>query len=122
MIRLRFGQNWRREQEEAIDAVALTLHGVDLLVGANEESLPEVVENWRAAWQALGKPLGELAQLSLPESRLELVMHRLRPNSLSLEVVSLARPARLVRPRVEVDTLELRKAWVAGVSALWRDL
>src|SRR5579862_7862812 len=79
MIRLRFGQTWRREGGSAIDSVALTLHGLDLLVGANEESLPDIVDAWSSAWEAVGSTLGELVQVSLPESRLELLIRRLSP-------------------------------------------
>jgi hypothetical protein len=122
MIRLRFGQTWRREGVSPVDSVALTLHDVDLLVGANEEHLPEVVEAWSRAWQMLGSPEGELAQVSLPESRLELLLRRLAPSVLELTVVNLGRPARVARPALRVEVGDLRKAWVAGVGALWRDL
>ncbi len=122
MIRLRFGQTWRRDAGAPVDSVALSIHGMNLLVGANEEPLADVAEAWSAAWEVLTHPEGELAELTLPESRLHLVMRRLAPQSVVLQVAHLGSPARLTHAAVPVDLADLLRAWMAGVSALEREL
>ena len=75
MIRIRIGQHWRREPgEPPMDSVALELDGVNLLPGAVEEPLAEVVPALLAAVASLHAGRARLAQVSLPEAHLELVL------------------------------------------------
>ena len=77
----------------------LELDGVDLLPGAVEEPLAEVVPALVGAVAALHAGRRRLAQVSLAEAHLELVLRRAGAE-VELQVASLARPARLLRPPV----------------------
>ncbi|MBU8900379.1 PQQ-like beta-propeller repeat protein [Corallococcus sp. M34] len=110
MTRIRIGQRWKREPSAPpLDSIALELDGVNLLSGAVEESLAEVVPALAEAVAALQGGTRRLAQVSLGEAHLELVLRRVGAE-IELSVASLARPARLLRPPVRVDTEELARA------------
>lgn len=121
MIRFRIGQRWKSERTGSpTDAFGLELDGVDVLSGAGEESLlrvvPELCEALAALWT------GErLAQVSLPDAHLELLLER-ADSDVNLEVLSLARPARRVRGPVRVELNELREAAIKTARALMADL
>ncbi|MBF5044117.1 PQQ-binding-like beta-propeller repeat protein [Aggregicoccus sp. 17bor-14] len=118
MIRIRIGQHWRREPgEPPMDSVGLELDGVNLLPGAVEEPLAEVVPALSAAVAALHGGRAPLAQVSLPEAHLELVLQR-DGGEVLLQVAALDRPARRLRPPVRVDLEELAAAVRAGGEAL----
>jgi outer membrane protein assembly factor BamB len=110
MIRFRLGHRWKREPADAPhDSVSLELDGVNLLPGAVEEPLVEVVPALVAAVAALHAGERRLAQVSLGEAHLELVLRR-AGTDLEVQVASLSRPARLLRPPLRVDAEELAKA------------
>lgn len=110
MTRIRIGQRWKREPSASpLDSIALELDGVDLLSGAVEESLAEVVPALVRAVASLHIGGRGMAQVSLAEAHLELVLRRVGPE-VELLVASLARPARLMRPPVRVDAAELTEA------------
>ncbi|WP_044889126.1 PQQ-binding-like beta-propeller repeat protein [Myxococcus hansupus] len=110
MTRIRIGQRWKREPAASpLDSIALELDGVDLLSGAVEESLAEVVPSLVRSVAALYGGRHRLAQVSLPEAHLELVLRRVGPE-VELLVANLARPARLMRPPVRVELEELAEA------------
>ncbi|MFP2934278.1 hypothetical protein ACLESO_56000, partial [Pyxidicoccus sp. 3LG] len=110
MTRIRIGQRWKREPAASpLDSIALELDGVDLLSGAVEESLAEVVPSLVRSVAAIYGGRQRLAQVSLPEAHLELVLRRVGPE-VELLVASLARPARLLRPPVRVEVEELAEA------------
>ena len=118
MIRIRIGQHWRREPgEPPMDSVALELDGVNLLPGAVEEPLAEVVPALLAAVASLHAGRARLAQVSLPEAHLELVLAR-EGQEVALQVAGLDRPARRLRPPVRVDLDELAEAVRAAGEAL----
>ena len=94
MIRFRIGHRWKREPADPPhDSVALELDGVNLLPGAVEEPLVETVPALVGAVAALHAG-GRVAQVSLAEAHLELVLRRSGPD-IELQVASLSRPARL---------------------------
>ena len=69
MTRLRIGQHWKREPSASpVDSIALELDGVNLLAGAVEEPLAEVVPALVGAVAALHAGKRRLAQVSLPEA------------------------------------------------------
>lgn len=110
MTRFRLGQRWKREPSAPpLDSIALELDGVNLLSGAVEEPLVDVVSALTRAAAALHSGKEGLVQVSLVEAGLELVMRR-TGTEVSLSVASLGRPARLLRPPVRVDLEELAEA------------
>ena len=122
MIRFRIGQSWKREPDAApVDSFGLDVEGVDLLSGASEEPLAEVVPDLVEAVHSLAAGARRAAHVSLAEAHLELVLFR-RGDDADVAVVSLGRPARLVRPRVRVDLAELVQAVVRCGRSLVRDL
>lgn len=122
MIRFRTGHRWKREPAEAPhDSVSLELDGVNLLPGAVEESLVEVVPALVGAVAALHTGERRLAQVSLAEAHLELVLRRSGPD-IEVQVASLSRPARLLRPPLRLDADELVEAARAGGQSFLEDL
>jgi outer membrane protein assembly factor BamB len=110
MTRFRLGQRWKREPTaHPVDSIALELDGVNLLAGAVEEPLTEVVPSLVGAAAALRAGRRRLAQVSLSEASLELVLRRAGAE-VELSVASLGRPARLLRPPVRVELEELAEA------------
>jgi outer membrane protein assembly factor BamB len=110
MIRFRIGHRWKREPADPPhDSVALELDGVNLLPGAVEEPLAETVPALVEAVAALHAGRRRLAQVSLAEAHLELVLRRSRAD-IELQVASLSRPARLLRAPLRVDAEELAEA------------
>lgn len=110
MIRFRIGHRWKREPAEAPrDSVSLELDGVNLLPGAVEEPLVEVVPALVEAVAGLYAGERRLAQVSLGEAHLELVLRRVGTD-IELQVASLSRPARLLRPPLRVEAEELAEA------------
>lgn len=108
MIRFRLGQQWKREPsgDSPLDAFGLELDGVELLAGAGEEPLAQLVPALIDAVSAL--QAGEsTAEVSLHEAHFELCFTRLPGAEVELSVVSLARPARLVHPVLTLDLLAL---------------
>lgn len=122
MIRFRIGQTWKREPGASpVDSFGLELDGVDLLMGASEEPLARVVPELVQALHGVALEGRTSAQLSLPEAHLEVALFR-RGSQVSLKVVSLARPARLTRPAVELELSELVQATIKCARGLIRDL
>jgi hypothetical protein len=122
MIRFRLGHRWKREPAEAPhDSVLLELDGVNLLPGAVEESLVEVVPALVEAVAALHAGDRRLAQVSLGEAHLELVLRRAGAD-IELQVASLSRPARLLRPPLRLDAEELAKAAREGGQGFLVDI
>ncbi|MDY7228072.1 PQQ-binding-like beta-propeller repeat protein [Hyalangium rubrum] len=110
MTRFRLGQRWKREPSAPpVDSIALELDGMDLLSGAGEEPLAEVVPTLVGAAADLHAGRSRLAQVSLAEAGLELVLRRAGVD-IEVSVVSLGRPARLLRPPVRVDLEEFTEA------------
>ena len=110
MTRFRLGQRWKREPTaHPWDSIALELDGVNLLTGAVEEPLAEVVPALAVAAAALHTGRRKLAQLSLSEASLELVMRRTGAD-VELSVASLGRPARLLRHAIRVELEEFSLA------------
>jgi hypothetical protein len=121
MIRFRFGQSWKRERAlSPTDSIGLDLDGVDLLAGASEELLPKVVPDLVDAICALWLKGAPLAQVSLPEAHLELLLRRV-DTEVELSVVSLARPARLTRPPLRLDLFEVAEAARRSAHGLLED-
>ncbi|MHB8873077.1 MAG: outer membrane protein assembly factor BamB family protein [Myxococcaceae bacterium] len=121
MIRFRIGQSWKREREAApVDSFGFELDGVDLLSGASEEPLAKVVPELIDAVHALAGG-ARSAQVSLAEAHLELSLWR-HDFDVEVQVVSLGRPARRVRPPVQVELAELVQAAVRCGEGLVRDL
>lgn len=113
MIRFRLGQQWKREgaADGPLDAFGLELDGVELLTGASEEPLAQLVPALVEAAAAL--QAGErTAEISLHEAHFELCFVRAGGGSADVElmVVSLARPARLVHPPLTLDVHALIEA------------
>src|SRR3712207_1131523 len=121
MIRFRLGQTWKRERAaRPRDAVALDVDGVNLLTGANEEPLEQVVPDVVEGVLALSR--GEqFVQVSLPEAHLELVLRRVL-TEVEVAVVSLGRPSRWVRAPVRLELEELVSASARVGRALLEDL
>ncbi len=127
MIRFRLGQQWKRERgaEHPLDAFGLELDGVELLAGASEEPLAQLIPALVEAVLAL-QGGGRTAEVSLHEAHFELCFVRVEPAEVELSVVSLARPARLVHPPLRLDlgglleaTVRCARQWIndAGESA-----
>lgn len=122
MIRLRIGQRWKREKARSpVDSIGLELDGVDLLSGASEEPLAKVIPELVEALHHLALGGGALEQVSLSEAHLELGLVR-RGLEVDVAVVSLSRPARLTRPPVRVDLVELAEAAARCGRTLVKDL
>ncbi len=122
MVRFRIGQVWKREGlGRPVDAFGLELDGVDLLAGANEEPLDRVVTDLLDALLALETGEARLAELSLPEAHLELLLRR-RGDEVELRVAHLGRPARIQRGPLRVDLRDLSEAAVRCARALLLDL
>ncbi|MCI0671993.1 MAG: PQQ-like beta-propeller repeat protein [Myxococcaceae bacterium] len=122
MIRLRIGRRWKHERSAApMDSIALEVEGVNLLSGASEEPLEETVPALVDAVHGLACRGERLAQLSLPEAHLEVGFIR-HGAEVELRVVSLARPARLVRPGVRVELEELVEGVAKGAHAHVKEL
>ncbi len=122
MIRFRIGQSWKRERSASpVDAFGLDLDGVNLLSGASEEPLARVVPELIDALVALCTQGESFAQLSLAEAHLELLLAR-RDTEVQLQVISLGRPARRVRPPVLVDLKEFAAAACRCARLLADDL
>jgi outer membrane protein assembly factor BamB len=115
MIRFRIGHRWKREPADPPhDSVALELDGVNLLPGAVEEPLAEVVPALVEAVAALHVGGRRLAQVSLGEAHLEVVLRRAGAD-IEVQGVSLSRPARLLRAPLRLDAEELAEAaWTCG--------
>src|SRR5687768_11453819 len=97
MIRVRLGQSWKREPTAApVDSVGLVVDGVDLITGASEETLTQVLPDAVAAAHALARQGKRFAQFSVPEAHFEVLLRR-AGTSAELTVVDLGRPARVVR-------------------------
>lgn len=110
MTRFRLGQRWKREPSATpVDSIALELDGVDLLSGAGEEPLAEVVPALVGAAAALHTGRRRLAQVSLAEAGLELLLRR-AGGDIEVSVASVGRPARLLRPPVKLDLEEFSQA------------
>lgn len=110
MTRFRLGQRWKREPSAApVDSISLELDGVDLLSGAGEEPLAEVVPAVVGAAAALHTGRRRLAQVSLAEAGLELLLRR-AGSDIEVSVASVGRPARLLRPPVRLDLEEFSEA------------
>ncbi|HEX8433845.1 hypothetical protein, partial [Archangium sp.] len=82
---------------------------MNLLPGAVEEALAEAVPALVEAVAALHAGSQRLAQVSLAEAHLELVLRR-SGTDIELQVASLSRPARLLRPPLRLDAEELVEA------------
>jgi len=122
MIRFRLGQTWKSEGASTpVDSFGLLLDGVDVLSGASEEALSQVVPDVVAAVDALSRKRGTFAQFSLAEAHLEVLLRR-TSEGVSLAIVSLARPARWVRGPLTLDLKELTQATVKCGQALLADL
>ncbi|MFZ5468335.1 MAG: PQQ-binding-like beta-propeller repeat protein [Myxococcota bacterium] len=110
MIRFRIGQSWKRERAAApVDSLGLELDGIELFPGANEEPLGKVVPELVAALHALAVEGRPTAALSLTEAYLEVALHR-QGEEVVVRVVSLTRPARLLRPPLRLELGELAAA------------
>lgn len=121
MIRFRIGHRWKREPADPPhDSVALELDGVNLLPGAVEEPLVETVPALVGAVAALHAG-GRVAQVSLAEAHLEVVLRR-SGTDIELQVASLSRPARLLRPPLRLDAEELVEAARACGQAFQDDM
>lgn len=121
MIRFRIGQGWRRERTAPVDGFALELDGVNLLASAAEEPLSRVVPELVEAVHALFTARRQVAQLSLPEAHLELVFNR-EAELVELSIVSLARPARLIRAPLRLELRALAPAAARCARGLLADL
>ncbi len=122
MIRFRIGQSWKRERAAApVDAFGLDLDGVNLLAGASEEPLAKVVPELIDALVELCLEGHLFAQVSLGEAHLELLLAR-KDAEVQLQVISLGRPARPVRPPVRVDLKEISTAACRCARLLAEDL
>ncbi|HZH03180.1 MAG TPA: hypothetical protein VEY30_05300, partial [Myxococcaceae bacterium] len=122
MIRFRLGQGWKREEAPSpVDSLRLSVDGVDLLAGASEERLWQVVPEWVASVMRLWGEGQRFVQVSLPEAHLEVVLER-RGSDALLSVLSLARPARRTRAAVTLELEELRDAAVRCARELHQDL
>jgi hypothetical protein len=122
MTRFRLGQRWKREPTaHPVDSIALELDGVNLLTGAVEEPLAEVVPSLVGVAATLRAGKRRLAQVSLPEASLELVVRRAGLD-VELSVASLGRPARMLRPPVRVELEEFADAARECGESFLRDL
>ncbi|HYO52754.1 PQQ-binding-like beta-propeller repeat protein [Archangium sp.] len=122
MIRFRIGHRWKREPADPPhDSVSLELDGVNLLPGAVEEPLVEAVPALVGAVAELHAGGRRLAQVSLAEAHLELVLRR-SGTDIELQVASLSRPARQLHPPVRLDAEELAEAARACGRAFLEDI
>lgn len=122
MVRLRLGRSWKHERENSpVDSVGLSLDGVELLSGASEEPLSTVVPEWVSAVHALGVSKRRTAQVSLPESRLELALVR-QDEDVWLSLVSFSRPVRQLRAPVRLPFSNLAEAVVRSARQYAADL
>lgn len=122
MIRFRLGQRWKRERAPApVDSFGLELDGIELLPGASEENLLQVVPDLAAAAAALARGEAPSAQVSLAEAHFELLLDR-RGSELEIQPVSLERPARVLRPAVRVELSAFVEATERCARALLQDL
>ncbi|WP_434389840.1 PQQ-binding-like beta-propeller repeat protein [Melittangium boletus] len=101
--------------------MSLELDGVNLLPGAVEEPLVEGVSALLEAVAALHRGTRRVAQVSLTEAHLELVLRR-SGTDIEVQVASLSRPARLLRPPLRVDADELTEAARACGQSFLQDL
>ncbi|MFY0575627.1 hypothetical protein ACN28S_15800 [Cystobacter fuscus] len=101
--------------------MSLELDGVNLLPGAVEEPLVDVVPALLGALAALHAGGQRLAQVSLTEAHLELVLRRSGAD-IEVQVASLSRPARLLRPALRLDAEELVEAARACGHGFLEDL
>jgi hypothetical protein len=123
MIRFRVGQSWKRETSAPpVDSFGLVLDSVDVLSGASEETLGVVVPEALAAIAGLARQGKRFGHFSLPEAHLEVLLRRRATDEVSLTVVSLARPARLVKGPLPLDLSELCIAAARCGKALAEDL
>lgn len=117
MIRIRLGQRWKRERPpEPVDSFGVELDGIELLPGANEERLTELLPALASAAAGLWRAEAPDAQVSLTGAHLELLLERQGAEVL-LQVVSLERPARIARAAV-VELAELASALERSGHAL----
>jgi len=122
MIRIRLGQRWSRERPpDPLDSFGVELDGIELLPGASEERLAEVVPALAAAVGTLLRAAAKDAQVSLTGSHLELLLERDGAEVL-LQAVSLERPARISRAAVRVELSELAQATERCGRTLLADL
>jgi hypothetical protein len=103
------------------DSFGLYVDGIDLLCGATDESLAVVVPDLIEAAAAMFLEGECLAQVSLTEAHAELMFHRRDPD-VEVTVVSLARPAKLMRPPVQIELVGLKKAAASCAHTLMQDL
>jgi len=94
---------------------------VNLLPGAVEEPLVDEVSALLTAVASLHRGTRRLAQVSLTEAHLELVLRR-SGTDIDVQVASLSRPARLLRPPLRLDAEELTEAARACGVAFLQDL
>lgn len=121
MIRFRLGQSWTRERTGwPVDSIGLEIDGLELLPGASEEPLLEVVPELAEAVHRLARGKSN-AQVSFAEAHLELVLHRVGDEA-ELRVASLGRPACLIRPPSRVELSALVEATARCAEALLADL
>ena len=104
-----------------MDSVGLLVEGVDLFSGASEEHLVAAVTALVDGVRALVVGGQRVAQVSLPAAHLEVVLSR-QQSEIAVEVVSLGRPARQLRPAVLLDAEALAAAVVEGASTFLADL
>lgn len=123
MIRFRLGQSWKREaQALPKDAFAIDVDGVNLLSGVNDEPLDVTVADFVEGILSLAKGQTHVL-LSLPESHFEIFLQR-RGTEVVFSTLTLASPARWIRPGVTLELEELvtatarlgREWWSARTS------
>lgn len=137
MVRVRPGETWKQDPafraalarggeealeavDNAVDALALEVDGIDLHAGLAEGPVFEVLAALGDAVISLleGRPG---AQVFFSENDLELVLIR-RDSSALLTIVSLARPSRILARDVEVDLLDLALAVAEPLELLAAEL
>lgn len=125
MVRFRVGERWRQEARgsteagDVRDSVALEIEGIDLLAGANDERLLDVVPALlqAVAGVARGEPAGQAA---LAGKGLELCFFSRPHGQVELGVVALADGPRLVRPAVTLELVELAHSLAEGAAKFQR--
>ena len=124
MIRFRIGQSWKKESAATpSDSIGLEFEGVDVFQGVTEEPLTQAVPDLIEALNALAVEGHRTAQTSFTEAHLELAFHRVdSEGQVDLYIVSMGRPARLLRKPVRMDLGELVEAGIRCSRSLSRDL
>ncbi len=125
MIRFRVGHSWLREDPGPggpRDAFAFELEGINVLPGANDEPLARIISALVETTTALAIDGERAGQVSLEDVHLELCFWRTGGHEVTVSVVDLSAPPRLVRAPIAVELPSLVEATVRCARQFLRDV